>query len=103
MENELPNEFNLKYALKYISVSGKQWEYLSKGNGRITFLILPGGGQYAQSQFIMVEEFSGEYKIIVPTIFDANSLNECSRNWAGKIQGISTKITKNFNNQAPKR
>lgn len=71
------NEFNKKYQLKYIYINNAKWEYLSKGSGKITLLVIPGGGQYAQSQYQMIDNFSDKYKVIIPTIYGVYSLEDC--------------------------
>ncbi len=74
MQDVSLEEFNKKYPLKTLTVAGKRWEYISKGSGKITLLVLPGGGQYAKSQYRMVDSFSDQYKVIIPTVYDIYSI-----------------------------
>ncbi len=69
-------ELNKKYPLKYIKFNNKNWEYLTRGSGKITLLVFPGGGQYAQSQYQMIDEFSDKYKVIIPNIYNVYSIEE---------------------------
>lgn len=69
-------EFYKKYPLKKISVNNKNWEYISCGKAKETLLLFPGGGQTAQGNFRLIQVFEDEYKIIIPTIYDVDSIKE---------------------------
>lgn len=64
------------FPLKTISINNKTWEYISTGNGEITFLMFPGGGQTAQSNYQLIDAFKKKYKVICPTIYDVDSIEE---------------------------
>lgn len=57
-------------------VDGVVWEYIVSGAGRRTFLVLPGGGQNAQSNWRLIKEFENTYKVIVITIHECNSIEQ---------------------------
>ena len=69
-------EFYRQYPLKNISINNKNWEYISCGRGRETLLMFPGGGQTAQGNFRLIQAFEAKYKIIIPTIYDVDSIKE---------------------------
>jgi hypothetical protein len=65
----------LPYPLLYLEYQGKQWEYISAGRGSV-FVILPGGGETAESNFRLIRSLAKQYKVIVPTIYDVDSIDE---------------------------
>lgn len=67
--------FLLKHPIKKLHAEGKIVEYISTGQGKETILLLPGGGQTAQSNFGMIEALENKYKVISPTIYDIDSVN----------------------------
>lgn len=73
---DLITDFYSKHQLKQVNILGKQREYILAGTGRTGFLLLPGGGQTAQLNFKLIKELESEYKIIAPTIYDYDSIEE---------------------------
>lgn len=69
-------DFYEKYPLIKINVGGKEWEYIVRGKGKQTFLLFPGGAQTAESNCGYIDAFKNEYKVIVPTIYNVDSLQE---------------------------
>lgn len=67
---------NSSHIIKRINIRGKEWEYISCGKGKITFLMFPGGGQTAQSNYKLIDSFKNEFKVICPTIYDVDSIGE---------------------------
>lgn len=65
-----------EYSLKTININNKTWEYISAGNGKIAFLMFPGGGQTAQSNYQFTDAFKSKYRVICPTIYDVDSIKE---------------------------
>jgi pimeloyl-ACP methyl ester carboxylesterase len=63
--------------LKRLNIQGKNWEYIATGEGKSTFLLLPGGGQTAQYNFHLINSFKDQYKVVAITIYDTNSIEEC--------------------------
>lgn len=70
------NNFYIEHPVKKININGKYWEYIVCGKGKETLLLLPGGGQTAQSNFQMIDVFKDNYKVISPTIYDSDSIEE---------------------------
>lgn len=66
----------LPYKTKRTIIDGVSWEYIVAGKGSRTLLILPGGGQNAQSNWRLIKEFESDYKVIAITIYECNSINE---------------------------
>jgi len=69
-------EFYKKYPLQTISIKNKRWEYISCGKGTETLVMFPGGGQTAQGNFRLIHAFEDKYKIVIPTIYNADSIDE---------------------------
>ncbi len=63
--------------IKRLKVNETEWEYITQGKGEQTFLILPGGGQTAQVNFQLIEQFKDSYKVVAITIYDSASINDC--------------------------
>ncbi len=72
---EIENFYKI-HPLKKITIDGKRWEYIVCGNGKDTLFLLPGGGQTAQSNFQLIDAFRDKYKVISPTIYDTDSIEE---------------------------
>jgi len=63
------------YPLRTITHECKVWEYIATGKGK-TFVILPGGGESAESTFRLIRSLENTYRVIVPTIYDVDSMSE---------------------------
>lgn len=59
-----------------MQIGKKRWEYISCGRGKETLLLLPGGGQTAQSNFQLINAFMDTYRVISPTIYDTDTIDE---------------------------
>jgi pimeloyl-ACP methyl ester carboxylesterase len=69
-------DFYKTHPLKKIQINNKVWEYISCGTGKETLLLLPGGAQTAQGNFRLIQAFEKKYRIIVPTIYNVDSIKE---------------------------
>lgn len=76
MNESLLKKFYKSYSLKKINIKNKTWEYISCGEGKETLLLLPGGGQTAQGNFRLIQAFENKYKVIIPTIYAVDSIDE---------------------------
>lgn len=76
MTSDVLKWINSKYPLKYIKIRGKSWEYIIKGSGKKTLLLLPGGGQTAQSNFQLIQAFEKKYTVVSPTIYNVDFIEE---------------------------
>ncbi|MBI2617710.1 alpha/beta hydrolase [Candidatus Gottesmanbacteria bacterium] len=70
------HKFYSSHPLKTIIIHNKNWEYIVCGRGIGTLLLFPGGGQTAQSNFQLIDAFKNKYKVISPTIYDVDSIDE---------------------------
>ena len=68
--------FYKTHPIKRFKVFGKQIEYIRAGKGRKTILIIPGGGQTAQSNFALIEALEQKFRVIALTIYDIHSVDE---------------------------
>lgn len=73
---ESVRSFYETHPLKQFEGSGKPLQYISVGEGRKTVLLIPGGGQTAQSNFALIEALEQQYRVIAPTIYDVGSVSE---------------------------
>lgn len=63
------------YPLRTFNHEGKEWEYITTGKGK-AFVILPGGGETAESTFRLIKNLENTYRVIVPTIYNVDTINE---------------------------
>ncbi len=76
MNRDLLHKFYKEYPIKTANVGKKTWEYIACGIGKETLLLLPGGGQTAQGNFRLIQAFEKKYRIIVPTIYNVDTIEE---------------------------
>lgn len=76
MSSKVLKHFYQEYPLQTIRIGGKVWEYIKKGTGKKTLVILPGGFENAQITFEQIEVFQKEYTVISITINNCDSINE---------------------------
>lgn len=72
----LANTFYDTHPLKLFTCDGKSLEYISAGEGAQTILLLPGGGQTAQSNFALIKALETQHKVIALTLYDVGSIFE---------------------------
>jgi pimeloyl-ACP methyl ester carboxylesterase len=73
---ESVRSFYETHPIKQFEGTGKPLEYISVGEGRKTMLLIPGGGQTAQSNFALIEALEQRFKVIAPTIYDVDTIDE---------------------------
>jgi len=76
---KIVSEFYKKHPLKTFNSEGKTVEYISSGKGKNTAVLFPGGGQTAQSNFGMIETLESYFRIISPTLYDLDSIDQFCR------------------------
>jgi pimeloyl-ACP methyl ester carboxylesterase len=69
-------ESDLPYPLTHQKINGVSWEYITTAKQDKAFVLLPGGGQTAESNYHLIRAFEREYQVITLTIHDVNSINE---------------------------
>ena len=62
--------------MQSLNIDGIEWEYISTGKGDSTFVIFPGGGQTAQSNFRLIEALKNKYQVISINIYSCDSIDE---------------------------
>lgn len=73
---ESVKSFYETHPLKQFEGASKPLEYIAVGEGRKTMLLIPGGGQTAQSNFALIEALEQRFRVIAPTISDVGSIDE---------------------------
>ena len=64
-----------RYSPSHLNFKGKNWEYIVTGKGK-ALVIFPGGGETAESNFRLIRSLENSYRIIIPTIYDVDSIHE---------------------------
>jgi pimeloyl-ACP methyl ester carboxylesterase len=72
-------EFGLPYPLNHEDINGVSWEYISTEKRDKTFVLLPGGGQTAESNYRFIRALEPSYRVIAPTIHEVESIAEFNR------------------------